>query len=182
MNLSETRQQIEDRILQYVRGQQLLSADNFPEDRRFRAAILTMIRAMALAVYIFIDAPIRSLYKSIWPRTSPLDDAKEHLIRNGLEYRNAIAARLYRSHRRERIADRRDRNRSGVNRRHGRRDDSVSHVVRRFRYPVQPRRTGRGSYTVPLKIECVTPGAIGNVVLDAINTVFSSSRGIDVGI
>jgi hypothetical protein len=141
----------------------------------------TISRAIARAVYFFIDDSLRRIYRAIHPHTASEADLHEHLKRAGLEpWKQAIRAR------------------------HQVRIGSSTPIMTELRVPqgqvvlaqaaspvpfrltqsiqipTSTQEDARGYYTVEAQVECLHEGAIGNVAPDSIVEFDSPPDGVDV--
>ncbi len=144
----------------------------------------TLARALANAVYRFIDTPMRRVFNAIHPHTCETEeDLREHLRRKGLpswkverraRHRILIGSRAQLSRDIQLpqglivAAD------AGNNNR----------IEFRLAAPVTIRgglnADDRGFYTQKSEVECIVAGPVGNVVQDAISQIIDGPSEIDV--
>lgn len=140
----------------------------------------TIIRALSMGVYLFIDTILYKLLKAIHPHTSEEEELHEHLAARGMIWKAAQAARhTVRIGSSEPIT-------ADIPIGQGQIVATAGEGAVRFRLlesitvPADTAADSRGYYTVETIVECLETGIIGNVAADAISVIESAPSGIDV--
>jgi len=141
----------------------------------------TIIRALANAIFIFLDLKIISVYKAIHPHSATEEDLHDWLFRYGLSWKEAISAQHSIRIGSENlpisnipipqgliVSTAGDSNAVKFR--------TLSSVILGSSTPLD----SRGFYTVPVVVECMDAGTVGNVVADTITELESPPNGIDI--
>jgi hypothetical protein len=179
MRLTTTRNQVEAQMLDDVKASNVFKNHKFtPLSKTY-----TFLRAMANAVYLFIDLTLVDLQKALHPHTATETDLHEWLKRYGLSWKQSRkAVHNIRIGSTEELffpieipqgtivttADAIERNRIKF--------QTVSNYV----IPAGITPDSRGHYTIQATVECLTFGEIGNVIQDSISLIDDSIDGLDV--
>lgn len=140
----------------------------------------SIIRALANAIFIFIDLKLLAVYKAIHPHSATEEDLHDWLSRYGLSWKEAIKAKhSIRLGSANLPASNISIPQGLVVSTAG--DDPVRFMVISFAVlsPSTPVDVN-GFYTVEVTVECLTAGVIGNVVADSITEIESPPNGIDI--
>lgn len=178
MRITTTRNQVEAQLLEDIQASGVFKNFRFGKLSR----VYTFIRAIANAIFLFIDQSLIDLQKAIHPHTATEEDLHEWLKRYGLAWKQSRPARhLVRIGSTEEVffpieipqgfvisTDGLERNRIKF--------QTLESVILPARVPTD----SRGFYTIPVLVECLMHGEIGNVVKDSITLTDDFIDGIDI--
>lgn len=175
MIIFTNRDNVEREILRNVKDSGVFESHDFHR----LSKVMTIIKALASAVFLFVDQNLVRLQKSLHPHTSEEQDLHEYLKRRGSEWKEATRSR------------------------HNVRIGSKSMPL--YNVPIQqgltvstndgkikfqllesailPHNTvvdSRGFYTIPMVVEALETGIRGNVAQDAISRIEDYIEDIDV--
>lgn len=178
MNIGTTRDGVEAEILKSVKESGVFKKHRFNPTSK----VYTFVRALANAVYLFVDRILVSLFKAIHPQTAEEADLHEWLRRSGASWKQATRAvhlvRIGASA--ARLVD--------IPIAQGQVVHTAGDEINRIRFrTIEPvvllsdkPADSRGSFTVPVQVECLIEGPVGNVPQDAIALIEGAPDGIDV--
>lgn len=178
MRITTTRNQVESQILDEVKNSGI-----FPNHKyRPLSKLYTFIRALANAVYLFIDKNLISLQKALHPHTAEESDLHEWLKRYGLSWKVAKPARH-----RIRIGSTEElffpiEIPQGliVSTEAAEHNKIKFQTLDNATIPAGLPVDDRGFYTIEILVECLNNGLVGNVVEDSITEFEDSIDGLDV--
>jgi len=184
MELYTTKKTVENEILNYVKTATDDHGNLIFKNHKFDALsyVYTIIRALAGAVYKFIDLNLVRVYKAIHPHTALEEDLADWLEAAGSSWKEATCAvhsiRIGSSA--EQLFDiiipqglivstpGPDNNRIRFR------------ITETLTLPAGIATDTRGFYTIAAKAECLHTGMIGNVVADAISIIVDGPSEIDI--
>lgn len=174
MSVYVSKEEIEAQILANVK-----STDAFKNHRfSILSKVSTIIRALANAIYIFIQSILIEILNSIHPHTSSEKSLLKWLERYGMEWKQAVAAiHKIRIGSSTPVTENREIPQGLIVSTPG----GISfRVLTTSTLQMGISEDSNGSYTIEMQAECLTKGIIGNVALGTITELDSPPDGIDV--
>lgn len=180
MRITTTRNQVETQILDDVKNSNV-----FPNHKYTPLSkVYTFIRAMANAVYLFIDQTLVSLQKALHPHTAEETDLHEWLKRYGLSWKQARKAiHTIRIGSTEPVFFPIEIPQGTIIHTDGNgieRNQIKFQTLENVILPKNITPDSRSKYTVQVQAECLLFGEIGNVNSDTITLIEDNIDGIDV--
>lgn len=196
MNLGTTEESVQAEIISEVQEATDDSGELLFKNYRFTALsrIRTLLEAAGRAIYLFVDRELVGIQKAIHPHTAEEEDLHEWLHRYGLSWKEAVAAvHTVRIGSMDPVYYETVIPQGTVVT-----TDAPDRAIVKFRtleevtlpagveadglsYPLDATDvTDDGlRYTVPVQVECITTGAVGNVTTGTITLFESAPEGVD---
>lgn len=165
MKLYTTQSQVEDEILTIVKDSGVFEKHSFFA----LSKVYTLIRALARAVYMFVDTALIGLEKAMHPQTAEEEDLYLWLERYGLTRKEATYARHYVriGTKAQPLYDLKIPQGYVVSTNSGVKFQTIAATP----LPATTEVDEKGFYTVEVLVECLTAGTVGNVIRESIINV-----------
>ncbi|WP_061285751.1 baseplate J/gp47 family protein [Leptospira interrogans] len=177
MNLNVTKDQVLSDHIQTIKSSGVFKNHAFsPLSKTF-----SLVRAVANAVFLFIDSDLVSIQKAIHPHTAEEQDLHEHLIRRGMQWKPSLPAII-----KVRIGSStqpmidREIPQALILTTLGNEAQRVRFFIKdAVKLPAGIVADAQGKFTVEAFAQCTVDGPIGNVVPGSIADIESPPEGIN---
>ncbi|MCB1158216.1 MAG: baseplate J/gp47 family protein [Leptospiraceae bacterium] len=178
MRITTTYNQVEAQILEEVKNSNVFPGHKY----RPLSRVFTFIRAIANAIFLFIDKNLISLQKALHPHTAEEEDLHEWLKRYGLSWKvEKKAIHKIRIGSSEELFFPLEIPQGMIVSTDGPEHNRIKfQTLDNLIIPAGAPQDERGFYTIEALVECLNTGIIGNVIEDSIIIFEDSIDGLDI--